>query len=68
MTVLLAGVAVLVLSGAEFAFAFGAWKQTRVARRMALRAVGLLVAVALIGLGIYVSFSIPVHELAKFGG
>ena len=66
--VLLAGVLVLAFSGAELAFAYGAWKQSRWARRTVLRAVGLAVAVALIALGIYVSFSIPVRELAKFGG
>jgi hypothetical protein len=59
--------AVLVLSAAELAFAYSFWTQTFWALRPVVRAIGFVVAIALILLGIYVSFSIRTGVAAGGG-
>jgi len=53
--------AVVVLSAVELAFAYGAWALRPRSRQPALRAIGFAVAIALILLGVYVSFSVGVR-------
>jgi len=57
---LVVGLVVLVLSVIEFAFAYGAWTLTPWALKPGPRAIGFAVAIALILVGLFVSYSIPV--------
>ena len=63
--VLPASLGVLVVSGAELAFAYGLWTLVPWSLRPWQRAAALIVSVALIALGAYVSYAIPVRVIPR---